>query len=125
MSDFPCLVSYFPDDGHDGLPVEPIDLDSPIANACSGITGDRRITAIDLNLDTPIVRVETPNDLQAIKKTNMPLALDWRLRTRELFEAYFSRGYEAVDFVRAGEIWGSTRASHNWHVLRRAAPEKS
>jgi predicted GNAT superfamily acetyltransferase len=93
-------------------------VDSPIANACTGVTGDRRITAIDLNLDAPIIRVEIPNDLQAIKKTNMALARDWRLRTRELFEAYFARGYEAIDFVRAGEVWGTTRAAHNWYVLR-------
>ena len=33
---------------------------------------------LDLNLDAPIIRVEIPNDLQAIKKTNMALAQDWR-----------------------------------------------
>jgi len=105
---------------HDRAAVEPIGVDSPIANACTGVTGDRRITAIDLNLDTPLIRVEIPNDLQAIKKTNMALAQDWRLKTRDLFEAYFARGYEAVDFVRAGEVWGAARAAHNWYVLRRS-----
>ncbi|CAG0933895.1 hypothetical protein TFLX_03259 [Thermoflexales bacterium] len=110
---------------HAGLPVEPLGPDSPIINHCTGVTGDRGITTIDLNLDAPIVRVETPTDLQAIKKTNMPLALDWRLKTRELFEAYFARGYAAIDFVRAGEVWGPTRAAHNWYVLQRPASEKS
>lgn len=105
---------------HDGLPAEPIGLDSPIVNACSGGTGDRHITAIDLDLDLPIVRVEIPNDLQAIKKTNLALAQDWRAQTRKLFETYFARGYEAIDFVRAGEVWGPARAAHNWYVLRRA-----
>jgi predicted GNAT superfamily acetyltransferase len=104
---------------HDRLAVEPIGIDSPIANACTGVTGDRRITALDLNLDVPLVRVEIPNDLQAIKKTNMALAQDWRLKTRDLFEAYFARGYEAIDFVRAGEVWGSARAAHNWYVLEK------
>jgi predicted GNAT superfamily acetyltransferase len=66
-----------------------------------------------------VVRVEVPNDLQAIKKANMALALDWRTKTRELFEAYFPRGYVAVDFVRAGEVWGPERAAHNWYVLQR------
>ena len=75
---------------------------------------------IDLNLDAPIVRVEIPNDLQAIKKSNMALALDWRLKTRDLFEAYFARGYEAIDFVRAGEVWGPERARYNWYILRRS-----
>jgi predicted GNAT superfamily acetyltransferase len=103
---------------HDRAVVEPIGVDSPIVNACSGGTGDRHITAIDLTLDAPIVRVEIPNDLQAIKQANMALAQDWRLKTRDLFEAYFSRGYEAIDFVRAGEVWGPARAGHNWYVLR-------
>ena len=105
---------------HDRAAVEPIGVDSPIANACTGVTGDRRITAIDLNLDAPIIRVEIPNDLQAIKKANMALAQDWRLKTRDLFEAYFARGYEAIDFVRAGEVWGPARAAHNWYVLQHA-----
>lgn len=103
-----------------GLKPGPIGVGSPIANRCAGTSGDRKNETIDLNLDTPIVRIEVPNDLQAIKKTNMTLALDWRLKTRELFEAYFARGYEAVDFVRAGEVWGSERARYNWYVLRRS-----
>jgi predicted GNAT superfamily acetyltransferase len=106
---------------HDRAAVEPIGVDSPIANACTGVTGDRHITSIDLNLDAPIVRVEIPNDLQAIKRSNMALALDWRLKTRELFEAYFARGYEVIDFVRAGEVWGPTRAARNWYVLQHVA----
>jgi predicted GNAT superfamily acetyltransferase len=109
---------------HDRIAVEPIGVDSPIANVCTGGTGDRRITTIDLNLDAPIVRVEIPNDLQAIKQSNMTLAQEWRLRTRELFETYFARGYEVIDFVRAGEVWGSARAAHNWYVLQRPASGK-
>ncbi len=105
---------------HDRAAVEPIGVDSPIANACTGVTGDRRITAIDLNLDAPIIRMEIPNDLQAIKKTHMARAQDWRAKTRDLFEAYFARGYEAIDFVRAGEVWGPARAAHNWYVLQRS-----
>jgi predicted GNAT superfamily acetyltransferase len=102
-----------------GLKPAPIGLDSPIANQCAGTSGDRRIEAIDLNLDTPSLRIEIPNDLQAIKKTDMALATDWRLRTRELFETYFEHSYGAVDFVRAGEIWGAERARYNWYVLVR------
>jgi len=106
---------------HDRIALDPIGVDSPIANACTGASSDRRITAIDLNLDAPIVRVEIPNDLQAIKQSNMALGQDWRLKTRELFEAYFARGYEAIDFVRAGEVWGATRAARNWYVLQHVA----
>ncbi len=109
---------------HDRIPLEPIGLDSPIANACIGATSERQIQSINLDLDASIVCVEIPNDLQAIKKTNLPMALDWRIKTRALFETYFVRGYEAIDFVRAGEVWGSTRAAHNWYVLQRPASGK-
>jgi chorismate synthase len=100
-----------------GIRPEPIGVGSPIANRCAGTSGDRHIEAIDLDIDAPIIRVEIPNDLQAIKKTNMALAWDWRMKMRELFEAYFARGYEAIDFVRAGEVWGPERARYNWYVL--------
>jgi len=105
-----------------GLKPEPIGLGSPIANRCAGTSGDRHIEAIDLDIDAPIIRVEIPNDLQAIKKTNMALAWDWRMKMRELFEAYFARGYEAIDFVRAGEVWGPERARYNWYVLTKPKP---
>ncbi len=100
-----------------GMKPEPTGPGSPIANQCAGTSSDRHVDAIDLDLDAPIVRVEIPNDLQAIKKTNMTLAMDWRVKTRELFETYFARGYQAIDFVRAGEVWGAERARYNWYVL--------
>jgi predicted GNAT superfamily acetyltransferase len=100
-----------------GIAPAPIGVGGPIANRCAGSSGDRHIEAIDLNLDVPAIRIEIPNDLQAIKKANLSLARDWRLQTRELFEAYFASGYQAIDFVRAGEVWGTERASHNWYVL--------
>ena len=103
-----------------GLPPEPIGVESPIANRCAGTSGDRHIDSIDLSLEAPIIRIEIPNDLQSIKKMNLPLAADWRTKTRDLFEAYFARGYAAIDFVRAGEVWGPERAAHNWYVLRQA-----
>src|SRR5512137_1589144 len=35
---------------HDRTVVDPIGVDSPIANVCAGFTGDRRISVLDLNL---------------------------------------------------------------------------
>ena len=52
-----------------------------------------------LNADAPLVEVEVPADYQAIKAADPGLALEWRLATREVFEAYFAAGYTAVDFV--------------------------
>lgn len=110
---------------HDRILPESIGVGSPLVNTCEGTSSDRHIAAIDPDSDAPIVRVEIPNDLQAIKKTNMTLAMDWRIKTRILFEAYFTRGYEAIDFVRAGEVWGPERARYNWYVLQKKASEKS
>jgi predicted GNAT superfamily acetyltransferase len=104
-----------------GVPPTPIGLDAPIVNRCAGSSGDRKIEAIDLTIDSQAVRVEIPNDLQSIKKTDLALAKDWRLKAREIFEAYFARGYRVIDLVRAGEVWGPTRASHNWYVLTTTA----
>jgi len=32
--------------------------------------------------------------------------MDWRVKTRELFETHFARGYQAIDFVRARGVGG-------------------
>lgn len=47
----------------------------------------------------PLLLVEIPSDLQAIKAANMELALRWRVHTRLLFEDLFTRGYLVTDFV--------------------------
>lgn len=44
------------------------------------------------------VLVEIPMDFSDMQTRRPELALDWRLATREIFMAYFSRGYRAVDF---------------------------
>jgi predicted GNAT superfamily acetyltransferase len=49
----------------------------------------------------------------------MALAVDWRKKTREIFETYFARGYIAVDFSREGS--GDTQ--HNLYTLWRAPAE--
>ncbi len=105
---------------HDRAPQELIGVGSPFVNVCSGPTADRHIDALKVDLEDPNVRIEIPNDLQAIKRANLALALDWRLKTRQLFEVYFARGYEVIDFVRAGEVWGPARATHTWYVLTQA-----
>jgi predicted GNAT superfamily acetyltransferase len=47
---------------------------------------------------TKVVQVEVPADYQAIKAADPALAMAWRLATRQIFEAYFERGYAAVAF---------------------------
>ena len=47
----------------------------------------------------PIVLLEIPSDITAIKTADMDLALTWRLHTRALFEKLFELGYLVTDFI--------------------------
>jgi predicted GNAT superfamily acetyltransferase len=47
----------------------------------------------------PILLVEIPADIQAIKAADYNLALRWRLHTRALFEDLFQRGYLVTDYI--------------------------
>jgi len=95
---------------------ESIEPDSPMVNRCRGAGAARRIESVDLSLDAPAVRVEIPFDLQAVKQADLPLALDWRRKTRNIFETYFEWGYRALDLVRVGE--GAEQ--QNFYVLKQA-----
>jgi predicted GNAT superfamily acetyltransferase len=44
--------------------------------------------------------IPLPANFQAIKRSDMGLALQWRLRTRQLFEEAFSQGYTIIDLLR-------------------------
>ena len=62
----------------------------------------RRVTAFHTNLDAPCLALEVPVDIQHMKRVDMSLALDWRLRVREGFEMYLVRGYLVTDFASKG-----------------------
>jgi predicted GNAT superfamily acetyltransferase len=49
--------------------------------------------------DAPMLLVEIPASIQAIKRRDMPLAQSWRSHSRALFEHYFAQGYIITDFV--------------------------
>lgn len=49
--------------------------------------------------NAPLLLVEIPADFSGMKAADPPLALEWRLHTRQLFEALFERGYLVTDFV--------------------------
>ncbi len=44
--------------------------------------------------------LEVPDDIQAIKAADLPLAQRWRRHTRRLFKEAFAAGYTAVSLVR-------------------------
>lgn len=51
-----------------------------------------------LDLEARRVLVEIPMGFREIQARNAPLALEWRMATRAIFQSYFRRGYRAVDF---------------------------
>jgi predicted GNAT superfamily acetyltransferase len=57
----------------------------------------------ELGLSEKIVFVEVPRDIEALKRTDMPLAKAWRQAHREVFAAYFKRGFIATDLAYEGE----------------------
>jgi len=58
-----------------------------------------RIVDYNIDLNARKVLVEIPRDIVELKARNPEEALKWRLFTREVFKAYFSAGYTAVDLV--------------------------
>jgi predicted GNAT superfamily acetyltransferase len=69
----------------------------------------RRVMTFHADLDVPCLSLEVPADIQHLKRTDMPLARDWRLRVREAFERYLGQGYIVTDFVTKGR--GEARRS--------------
>ena len=55
------------------------------------------------------ILVEVPANFQAVKKTSLDLALEWRLNSRMAFETYFAAGYLVSD-VLAAEVDSVRRA---------------
>jgi len=68
-----------------------------------------------LNLKSKRLLVEIPSDIMSLKKADMKLARDWRLKTREIFTSYFKKGYIINDFISQEE--GGKR--HGFYVLTR------
>lgn len=75
----------------------------------------RHVATLELALVAPQVTLEIPASLQALKTADAVLALDWRLKTRAAFEAYFEAGYSATHFVT--RVAGDQR--RNFYVLTR------
>jgi predicted GNAT superfamily acetyltransferase len=57
----------------------------------------------DLSLSAPRLLVEIPVGYAEMMAQNPPLALEWRMATRAIFQHYLSRGYRVVDFFLSRE----------------------
>ncbi len=57
---------------------------------------------LDMNCDQldDTLFVPVPAEFQKIKKHDLNLAIDWRLKTRAVFTHYFQQGWQVVDFVK-------------------------
>jgi predicted GNAT superfamily acetyltransferase len=58
---------------------------------------------IDLDAEASRILVEIPTEFTRMLVDQADLAHAWRLRTREIFQTYFGRGYRAVDFFLSRE----------------------
>jgi len=72
------------------------------------------VESIEIRLSTgqPILLLEIPADFQALKASDLKLALQWRLHSRSIFEELFNAGYLATDFVRTNDY-----PSRSYYVL--------
>jgi predicted GNAT superfamily acetyltransferase len=59
-----------------------------------------RCEEIDLGREEAELLVEIPPSLPSLIAEDLDLAMDWRLKTRSLFQAYLGRGYSVAGFHR-------------------------
>ena len=87
-------------------PAQPAMRDASISSApvvnpsVSGLVWIRPGPAV-LNADAARILVEIPAGFGEMQLGDPELALAWRLQTREVFQSYFAKGYQAVDFFLA------------------------
>lgn len=62
-----------------------------------------RCAAIDLTLEGDALLIEIPRTVTDLMARDRDLALDWRLRTRDLFVSYFEKGYRVEGVHRSDE----------------------
>lgn len=55
----------------------------------------------ELDLDEEAFLIQIPESINAIMAKDMDLALDWRLKTRRLFQTYFEKAYTVTGFHRS------------------------
>ena len=87
-------------------PAQPAMRDASISSApvvnpgVSGLVWIRPGPAV-LNADAARILVEIPAGFGEMQLGDPELALAWRLQTRAVFQSYFAKGYQAVDFFLA------------------------
>lgn len=72
--------------------------EAPIVNQTVEAGPWRAPKGSDHAIDARRVWVEVPMRFTEMQQQAPDLALEWRFKTREIFQTYFGRGYRAVDF---------------------------
>jgi len=71
---------------------------APTVNETKSAGEWRAPASADLSHDLPRVWVQIPPGFTEMQQKTPDLAREWRFKTREIFLAYFGKGYRAVDF---------------------------
>ena len=53
---------------------------------------------IELELTSDVITIEIPSNFNELIQSNKQVLIQWRNKTRTVFENYFNKGYKAVDF---------------------------
>lgn len=91
-----------------------------VVNRTERIQEFRKIVSLDLDLDSASLLVEIPSDINSLKEKDMPLAQEWRQKTRKIFGNYFPK-YTARNVL--SEILEGERRT--FYLLRRNLHENS
>ena len=79
------------------------------------------VTGIDEKwLDHDVVSVAIPSAFQQMKEVSPSLALDWRMRTRRVFQTCFAKGFQVKDFMKYPE----SSAPVHFYILTKKEVQK-
>jgi predicted GNAT superfamily acetyltransferase len=82
-------------------PTQPAWEDLPLLNS-TGAEGEFiRCDTFDLGLNDLELLIEIPANITAMIAQFSELAVDWRMKTRRIFQTYFDRGYTIAGFHRS------------------------
>ena len=71
--------------------------------------GIPEIDDYNVNYKDKFLLLEIPSDIEFLKKKSLDLAIEWREKTREIFQTYFKRGYIVTEFI-SGIINGDRKS---------------
>jgi predicted GNAT superfamily acetyltransferase len=74
------------------------------------------IEDVRLGSEEQFVFVEIPNQIQKVKSKSADAALNWRLKTREIFVHYLNRKYFVYSFLH----WKDVKPTRSFYILKKS-----